>query len=344
MGATMRAIRLSGPVDADDLVPQEVEKPEVRPGWVRIRIRAFGINGSEVISRKGGSDPSFTFPRILGIEGVGEVDAVDKGSVLTVGETVAVLMGGLGRLFDGSYAEYTLVPERQVVPFRTTLPWEVVGAMPEMFQTAYGSLTTGLRLQQGQTLLIRGGTSSVGLTAATLAKDMGATVLATTRREDRLEVLSRAGVDQPLLDRGHVADQVGEIVADPDASVDSGGDSAGGGVDAALELVGPSVLRDTLACVRRGGMACLTGALDGQWNIPEFSPFEWIPTGVHLTTYGGDWQDLPPMVFQRLIEGVQEGRLKVNIAHVYHGLDQVRDAQRGLESGATPGKHVVVLD
>jgi NADPH:quinone reductase-like Zn-dependent oxidoreductase len=330
MTETMRAIVLSKPGGADTLVPTEVPKPEVRPGWVRIRIKAFGINESEVTSRKGESDPDFTYPRILGIEGVGIIDAAPIDSDLRPGQKVATMMGGMGRSFDGSYADYTLVPAGQVIPFETDLPWETVGALPEMFQTAYGSLTTGLELRAGQTLLIRGGTSTVGLSAATIAKEMGATVLSTTRSPERIEWLRERGIDHPIVDNGPIADTVRTIAAD--------------GVDAALELVGMSTLQDTLACVRTRGTVCFTGALGGQWAIKDFSPFGYIPSGVRLTTYGGEAADLPAKVFARQLDAISDGRLTVAIGGVYHGLDQVGRAQADLEAGDTPGKHVVVLD
>src|SRR4029453_7941139 len=98
---------------------------------------------------------------------------------------------GMGRAFDGGYAEFTVVPRSQVIPFESELPWALLGAVPETLQTAYGSLTTGLDLQPGQTLLIRGGTSALGYAAAALARDTGATVLATTRQPDRLDRLAR---------------------------------------------------------------------------------------------------------------------------------------------------------
>lgn len=123
---------------------------------------------------------------MLGIEATGVVD--DPGdSGLRVGQKVATMMGGMGRLFDGGYAEYVSVPAKQVIPFESELPWDVLGALPETLQTAYGSLTIGLDLRPGQTLLVRGGTSSTGLTAAGVAKEIGATVLATTRRCSRLQ-------------------------------------------------------------------------------------------------------------------------------------------------------------
>jgi NADPH:quinone reductase-like Zn-dependent oxidoreductase len=239
------------------------------------------------------------------------------------------MMGGMGRSFDGSYAQYVTVPVGQVIPFETGLPWEVTGALPEMFQTAYGSLATSLGLRAGQTLLIRGGTSTVGLSAATIAKDLGATVLATTRSPERAAELRAVGVDHPLVDNGTIADRVRELMPD--------------GVDAVLELVGCSVLADTLRAVRRHGTVCFTGALAGQWTIPDFTPFM-IPSGVRLTSYAGGATDLPAQVFQQQLQAVAEGRLKVPVAKVHHGLEQVRDAQADVEAGTTPGKHVVLLD
>ncbi|GAA2616675.1 hypothetical protein GCM10010304_82850 [Streptomyces roseoviolaceus] len=178
-------------------------------------------------------------------------------------------------------------------------------------------------------MLIRGGTSTVGLSAATIAKDLGATVLSTTRSEARAGELRAAGVDHPLVDHGTIADQVRELIPD--------------GVDAALELVGCSVLADTMRTVRRHGTVCFTGALAGQWTIPDFSPFM-IPGGVRLTSYAGEAADLPADVLAHQLQAIAEGRLNVPVAKVYHGLEQIRDAQADLESGTTPGKHVVVLD
>ena len=326
---TMRAVVVTRPGGLDALQIKDVPVPVRKPGWVRIRVKAFGVNESEVTTRKGESDAEVSYPRVPGIEGVGVVDEADEGSGLRPGQQVATMMGGMGRSYDGAYAQYVTVPAGQVIPFETGLPWDVVGALPEMFQTAYGSLTTGLDLKAGQTLLIRGGTSTVGLSAATIAKDLGATVLSTTRSEARAGELRAAGVDHPLVDNGNLADQVRELMPD--------------GVDAALELVGGSVLADTLRTVRRHGTVCFTGALAGQWTIPDFSPFM-IPGGVRLTSYAGEASDLPADVLAHQLQAIAEGRLNVPVAKVYRGLEQVRDAQADLESGTTPGKHVVVLD
>ncbi|WP_328898120.1 alcohol dehydrogenase catalytic domain-containing protein [Streptomyces sp. NBC_00236] len=327
--ATMRAVVVTRPGGLDALEIKDVPVPVRKPGWVRIRVKAFGVNESEVTTRKGESDAEVTYPRVPGIEGVGVVEEADGAGGLRPGQQVATMMGNMGRSFDGAYAQYVTVPAAQVIPFETSLPWEVVGALPEMFQTAYGSLTTGLGLRAGQTLLIRGGTSTVGLSAATIAKDFGATVLSTTRSPGRTGELTAVGVDHPLVDDGTLAAQVRALLPD--------------GVDAALELVGCSVLADTLSTVRSHGTVCFTGALAGQWTIPDFTPFM-IPSGVRLTSYAGEATDLPADVFGHQLQAIAEGRLKVPVAKVYHGLEQVRAAQAHLESGTTPGKHVVVLD
>jgi NADPH:quinone reductase len=127
---------------------------------------------------------------VPGIEATGVVAACPGGE-LAVGQQVVAMMGGMGRSFDDGYAEFTCVPVAQAIPFRSELPWTTLGAVPEMLQTSYGALTVGLDVQPHQTLLIRGGTSSVGSTAAILAKRRGQTVLATTRSEAKAATASR---------------------------------------------------------------------------------------------------------------------------------------------------------
>src|ERR1700749_2600647 len=202
--ATMRAVRRPAPGPVDNLRLTELPLPPERDGWVRIRVEAFGLNRSELKLRLGVS-VGVSFPRVPGIEAAGTVHAAPADSGLAPGQKVVAMMGDMGRTYDGGYAEYTSVPLSQVIPVDTDLPWKVLGALPEMVQTAWGSLTIRLDLKPGQSGVIRRGTSSVGLAAAALATWRGATVLSTTRRADRLALLNEHGVDHPLLDAGEVA-------------------------------------------------------------------------------------------------------------------------------------------
>jgi len=322
----MRAVVLSGPGPVENLELKELPLPAERDGWVRIRVEAFGLNRSEYHTRLGFAE-GVVFPRVLGIEAAGTVDWASAGSGLERGQRVVTMMGGMGRVYDGGYAEYTSVPQEQVIPFESELPWEVLGAVPEMLQTAYGSLTVGLDLRPGQTLLIRGGTSSVGMAAAALARQIGATVLATTRRADRLDTLRERGVAHPLVDDGDVAAQVRAIFPE--------------GVDAALELVGTPTLPDTLRATRIHGTVCMTGMLSDQWTVENFYPIGYIPSGVRLTGYGGEASDLPREVLQRTLDDVAAGELDLPVSHVYDGLEQVRQAHADMEANAAAGKLVV---
>ena len=225
------------------------------------------------------------------------------GGELTEGRQVAAMMGGMGRTFDGGYAEYTCVPVSQVVPFSSELDWSTVGAVPEMLQTSYGSLTVGLDAKSGQSLLIRGGTSSVGMATAVLAKQWGLTVLATTRDANKASSLTAIGVDHVIVDDGAVAGQVRDILP--------------GGVDLALELVGTPTLPDTLRATRVHGTVCFTGMLSNEWTVKDFYPIDYIPRGVRLTSYGGDASDLPADVLQDFLSAVASGEAVVPIDEVF---------------------------
>ena len=323
---TMRAIVLSGPGPVERLEMKDLPIPEPPVGWVRIAVRAFGLNRSELHTRLGLAE-GVTFPRVPGIECVGIIDEASD-SDLQPGQQVAAMMGGMGRTFDGGYAQYTLVPRTQVIPFHSDLPWEVLGALPETLQTAYGSLSTGLDLRSGQTLLIRGGTSALGLATAALAKDLGAIVLSTTRRADRIQALKDQGVDEVLVDTGQIAPLVRDMLPD--------------GVDTALELVGTPTLPDTLAATRIHGTVCFTGMLSNQWTVPNFYPIAYLPKGVRLTAYGGESADLPAAILHGYLDKIASGMLKLTPAHVYSfGSEEIRQAHTDMEHNSIAGKLVV---
>jgi NADPH:quinone reductase len=284
-----------------------------------------GFRAESLHTRLGLADPDVTFPRVLGIEATGVIEAA-PGTDLPIGSKAVAMVGGMGRSFDGGYAEYTLVPARCVIPVQTELDWARLGALPEVLQTAWGSLTVGIGLAKGDTLLVRGGTSSVGMMAAILAKRLGATVLATTRSPERADALRALGVDHVVVDDGHIAAAVRRIVPD--------------GVDCALELVGAPTLRDTLQACRPGGTACFTGMLSNKWIVEQFYPIEFIPTGVRLTAYGGGAGNLPSDVLADVASAIHRGELDWPVK-VYPMEDIVR-AHEDMEHNRVAAKQVVL--
>ena len=322
---TMRAIVLDGPGPPEALRIRELPVPVPAAGWVLIEVRAFGLNRSELHTRMGLAGESVTFPRVPGIEATGVVAACPGGEV-EVGRQVVTMMGDMGRTYDGGYAQFTCVPATQVIPFSSDLDWATLGAVPEMLQTAHGSLTVGLDAQAGQTILVRGGSSSIGMATAVLAKQRGLTVLSTTRSARKADALRAVGVDHVLVDDGAVAEQVRAIVPD--------------GVSCALELIGTPTLPDTLASTAVHGTVCFTGMLSNEWTVPDFYPVDYLPQGVRLTAYGGDAADLPADVLQGFLDGVAAGEATVPIHHVY-AFEEIAEAHRAMEAGEATGKLVV---
>lgn len=315
----MKAVVLTKPTKADDIILSEVEVPKVKSGWVLIKIRAFGLNHSEQILREFEIENDYiNKPIIPGIECVGEI-ADPSDSSLGIGQKVVALMGGMGRSFNGSYAEYALLPIYHVFPVESKLSWTEMGAIPETYFTAWGSLFQCLRLTKNDKLLIRGATCALGYVAVQLAKALGCTVVGTTHKEDKLPLLEQAGCDECILDDGTLKGNLS-------------------GVTKALELVGIKTVRDTMFSLDEGAIVCNTGVLGKVYEWERFDPIKDIPNGVYLT---GFFSNYPTQrMIQDIFSFMDEHNLKPLIGATFD-FDHIREACIALDSGTVNGKIVV---
>ena len=273
-----------------------------------------------------GASPGVSFPRVLGIEAVGiAVDA--PGNEFQKGTTLCTAMGGMGRNFDGGYAEYTCVPVNQVQVVKTQLPWEILGALPEMLNTVWGSLFSSLQLKSGDHLLIRGGTTSIGLAAAAIAKNHGCFVASTSRKADREASLRASGADDVFVDTGSIASEVRKRHPD--------------GFTKCLELIGITTVRDSLKCMSQNGILCMTGIAGGKWTFDDFTPLDDIPTGVCFTTFA-DTEGFMKMPMEKLAEQVKEGKLKIPIRT--YKFEDTAQTHVDMESSRGGAKMVVLVD
>ncbi|KAK7967681.1 uncharacterized protein PG986_001958 [Apiospora aurea] len=328
---TMRAVVCAEPGGVDVLKLQDIPIPTPANGQVLIRILGFGINRAEMYTRQGHS-PTVKFPRIVGIECIGRIVAYGGSAEVPphpVGSRVATCMGGLGREIPGSYAEYTCADAGNIRPIPpTSLPVSVLASLPEMMQTTWGSLVSGLDLQPGESLLVRGATSSIGLCALQLARTLGATRIAgTTRNAAREQMLRDSGADEVFVDHGEIADQVAQ--------------GPKSGFDKVLELNGATTLRDSLKCTVPKGTVCMTGIQSGSWELDQFYPISDLPNRVRLCAYGGGPEDFHEMPFEQIVKDVEEGKVKIPVKQFK--LDEIQEVHRILESGGGGAKMVVVV-
>ncbi|EXJ82503.1 hypothetical protein A1O3_06316 [Capronia epimyces CBS 606.96] len=327
--STMKAIVIEKFGEPDVLTVKDVPKPEPKPGFVLIQVKAFGVNHAEMHMRKGEWAESMP---ISGIECVGVVEAC-LGNEFTPGTKVAALMGGLGRAINGSYAQYTLAPVNNVTKIDVDLPWETLAAIPESFATAWTCLFRNLELKLGQTLLIRGATSALGQAALKLAVNAGAKVSATSRNESRFPMLKAMGAAEVILEQQDLAQRLHQANHPK--------------FDTVLNLVGNSVLLETLTVIRRGGRMCLAGFLGGLAPVADFNPLAQMASGVHFSFFGSFVFGTPEfpvsdVPLEDVVRDVAEGRLSVKPARVF-AFEEIREAHHLMEKSQAGGKMVVVV-
>ena len=314
----MKAVVVSTPGGPEVLEVVERPKPVLKAGWTLVKIQGFGINHSEIFTRKGQS-PSVKFPRVLGIECVGLVEETTRED-LKIGQQIISIMGEMGRAFDGGYAEYTLLPNEQIYPIKTELDLESLIALPETYYTAFGSFLN-LKIEEKESVLVRGATSGVGIAFAKLLKGQFPEIhlAGTSRNLAKEEQLKVVGFDQVILEKDGVLHTKEQF-------------------DKVLDLVGPSTILDTFARTAEGGIICSCGLLGGQWTVPDFDPIEMLSRNLYLTTFasGNVFHDK----LQALVDFVEQYRVDVQPEKVYQ-IDQIQEAHAYLEGRHSFGKVIL---
>lgn len=320
----MKAVKLYRSCEAKDIKIEDVEKPKAKENWVVVKIMAFGMNHSEALFRQFEIDNDFfEKPRVPGIECVGIIEE-SLDDRFQKGDKVIALMGGMGRSFDGSYEEYALLPIKNVFKVNNTnLDWIHLAAIPETYFTAYGSLFQCLQLKETDSLLIRGGTSALGIASICIAKSLGCRIIATTTDEDKCEFLDYLGVDSIIVDKNNFKDQMDEKV------------------DKILELVGPRTLLESMSYLKEGGICCNTGILGGVYELNHFDPIKDIPNGTFLT---GFYSNYPTQkIIDEMMEFLNKYSISPELGNIYK-FDDIVKASEDLEKGRTNGKAVIVVD
>jgi NADPH:quinone reductase len=321
----VRAIVLEKFGGLDSLVYQDIPEPGPKAGHVVVEIKAFGLNHAEMHMRRG--EWAEAAP-VSGIECVGLVKSCPGGE-FPVGAKVAALMGGLGRTINGSYAEYTRAPASNVALIESDLPWPELAAIPETYATAWTCLFRNLEIKKGQLLVIRGGTSSFGQAALKMAVNAGVRVIATTRDRNSFSIVEKLGAERCEIERPDLSKHIAEAKK----------------IDRVLDLVGNSVLLDSLGMLRRGGRSCLAGFLGGLAPVPDFNPLLQMSSDVHFSFFGSfvfgtpgfPLSDVP---LQQIAADAAAGRLDVKPTRIFR-FEEIREAHRVMEAGEARGKMVV---
>lgn len=315
----MKAVMIYQAGPPEQLIYQDVPTPDVKDGWSLVKIKGFGINHSEIFTREGKS-PSVRFPRILGIECVGEV-AQSSTPTLAVGQKVVSIMGEMGRAFDGSYAEYVLLPNEQIYPVHTDLDWTTLAAIPETYYTAFGSLQQ-LCIAPQERVLVRGAGSGVGVAFAQLIKAQFPHIVlnGSTRNPAKAARLQAVGFDEVITEAG------GKLKTDQS-------------YDKILELVGPATLRDSFSHINEHGIVCNTGQLGNVWYVNDFDPIIELKNNSYLTAfYSGH---VSQAKLDAMFDYIRRFNVKILIERVFT-LEQVPEAHRFLQSADGFGKVVVM--
>ena len=324
----MKAVIITRPGGPEVLELQDRPIPQPGIGQIRVRVRASALNRADILQREGNYPvPPGAPADIIGMEYVGEVDALGDGATLwKVGERVMGIVGG------GGHAQYLLVHEREAMRMPAALSWEDAAAIPEAFLTAYDALFARLNLKTGETVLIHAVGSGVGTAALQIAKVAGGRVVGTTRSPEKLARARELGLDIA------VDASSGDWAAEVEKSV--GRET----VNAVLDLVGGNYLEGNVRVVTPKGrivVVGLTGGATAPLNMGVLLRKRLTLVGTVLRARPLEEKITLAREFsERMVPLFDNGRLRPVVDRVL-AFEEIRDAHRLMQSNTTFGKIVL---
>jgi putative PIG3 family NAD(P)H quinone oxidoreductase len=323
----MRAITIrGGKGGADALEVQSVPVPELRPGHVLIRVRAAGINRPDILQRQGRYAPPTGASEILGLEVAGEIAALGEGAARwRNGDKVTALLAG------GGYAEYAVVDARHALPVPPNLDFVQAAALPEAVFTVWTNVFERGLLQGGETLLVHGASSGIGVTAIQMAKAAGARVFATARGADKAAKARELGAD---------------LAVDAAAGDWAVAVKSAGAVNVVLDMVGAGYFARNLDVLAPDGrlveIAVLTGAV-AEINLLAVMMKRLTVTGSTLRARdASEKARLARAIEEHVWPWIESGAVKVPVDRVFP-FERAGEAHACLEQGAQFGKLVLAL-
>ena len=325
MSATMRAVVIAGgrgPASA--LQVAQVPRPTAGPGQVLIRVAGAGVNRPDIVQREGHYPPPPGAPDILGLEAAGEVVEAGPGATRwTIGDQVTALLPG------GGYAEYAVVDERHALPLPRGLEAVHAAALPETVFTVWSNVFERGKLESGQTLLVHGANSGIGVTAIQLAKAAGARVIATARGADKAARAQSLGAD---------------VALDATAGDWSDAVKAAGGADVVLDMVGADYFARNLEVLNTDGRLVVIATLAGHIGNLDLRKLmlrrQTITASTLRARDANEKARLAREVERHVWPWIESGRVRPLIERTFT-LEQAADAHRLLESGGQFGKVVL---
>lgn len=316
----MKAIVINEPGGPDKLIHTEVPTPKIKEGWTLVKVMGFGINHSEIFTRQGLS-PTVEFPRILGIECVGVIEETTDEDRLPINQKVISLMGSMGRMFDGGYAEYVLLPNEQIYPVDTKLDWKTLATIPETYYTAFGSMKN-LQINSEDKILVRGATSGVGVSFINLVKAKYPKIImdGSTRNLNKEDLLKDIGFDSIIKDKNNILQT--------DKSYNK-----------VIDLIGPATIKNTFDHIEEKGIVCSTGQLGGQWVLEDFDPIIEIKKNSYLTSFHSE--DVNEEKVSELLEYIEKYLVQIKPEKIYD-LKDTPKAHEYIESEDSFGKVIVL--